>query len=359
MKINKIAKSEGIENIEMLSEFEVNKISDKVANKLAPLFSDFGITYEYLFSVLSKLTMFYGDFKSKNISAVYHFKANIIFINKLFDIECPDSIIVHECIHYLQSEIHNGKIIKMGLFYPNKFNLKGLALNEAAVQSISANVSGIKPSNMKYFGMDFSTPSPDFYPIITALIRQMTHFTGTYPLYQSTIYSTNLFKEVFERMSSPEAFNKISKNMNQIIKKQDEFSKLVDEQKKEELKSSIQYLVADTQEAIFKQAFNKKYFNLKNIQEIKDLRTELLNFENILIKIPGDTSFEEFKQTLTSNLIHLEIECIENGNVLNYTVQKSMIPTMDYGLQFFKQLYEKLKLSIEIRLRIRQDDHFY
>ena len=56
--------------------------------------------------------------------------------------------------------------------------------------------------NVKYYNMELSTESPDYYPLQTALLNEMIYFTGTYPLYHSTLYSNDIFKNTFIAKSS-------------------------------------------------------------------------------------------------------------------------------------------------------------
>lgn len=357
MKLNKIAHYENLSNIERITEFEVNKISDSVAKMIAPIFDGFNFNEKNIYAALTRLNMFYADFFDTNISAKYHFPSKTIFINRIFDLDCPDSILLHECIHYLQSKYtKTGKISKMGMYHPRSFKQKGLALNEAAVQLMASNLLNIKPAAVLYYDMEFTTPSPDFYPLETAIIKQMTYFTGTYPLYYSTIYSDNLFQDVFQRITNKETYNTISANLNKIIELQDNFYKADDDISKNIIRANIQKLVSITQEKIYKNAFKKKINQIRNRQDILNLRVELLNYENTIIQIPNNYAFEQFKDSLNSDLIALEVEIMEKGYIVNYNIQKSLIPDVDYGINFFKRFWDKAKVSLEIALRIRNEE---
>ena len=56
---------------------------------------------------------------------------------------------------------------------------------------------GVSQDSVKYYDMEFKTDSPNYYPIECDLVKQMTYFTGTYPLYHSTLYSNDIFKNTF------------------------------------------------------------------------------------------------------------------------------------------------------------------
>lgn len=368
MNFNKLTKTDGLSNFEKFSEFQVNKLCTNVAKNLSMFFKDFGLSEEHLFNVLTTLNMYSADFVETNISAKYHLKSNTIFINRNLDLCCPDSVLIHECIHFLQSEIEKDKIVRMGLYNIKSYRNKGLALNEAAVQIITGQILNIKPSTLTYFGLKFITPSPEYYPLETALLRQMSYFTGTYPLFYSTIYSTDLFKDVFSNITSKKLYEDISNNLNKLIELQDKFLKIqeenTNEEKKESLKDSfkrdIQWITANIQKNIFKNAFKKQFKRIQNLQDIQNFRTSLLNFNNYLIEIPEDNSFEQFRDSITADLISLEIELEQKGYIENTDINKSLSPINNYSFSFIRTLFHKLKLNAEILFRIRQkEEDFY
>lgn len=367
MKLSKIAKSEGLSNLQRFSEFQVNKLSTTISKKLAILLKDYNLSEEQLFNVLQTLNMFSAKFTNQNISAKYHYESNTIFISQNLDLFCPDSVVIHECLHFLQSEIEKNKVVKMGLYNVKSYKNKGLALNEAAVQIIASLASNIKPSSLTYFGMQFISPSPEYYTLETTLIRQMSYFTGTYPLFYSTLYSADLFKDVFSNITSKKLYEDISKNMNELIALQDKFLKIEDENTNEKEKESIkdtfrkeiQDLISNTQKCIYRNAFTKQFKQIRTKQDIQNFRANLFNFKNYLIEIPNDNSFEQFKDSMTSDLISLEIELEQKGFIENTHINKSLSPINNFSFSFLRTLFYKLKLSSEIFFKIRQKEEDY
>lgn len=368
MNLNKIAKSEGLSNFQKFSDFQLNKLCTNVSKNLSTLLIDYDLSQEHLFAVLTSLNMYFADFNDNTISAKYHYESKTIFINRNLDLCCPDSVVIHECIHFLQSEIENNKVVKMGLYNVRSYKNKGLALNEAAVQMIASQVSGIKPTSLKYFDLEFTTPSCDYYPLETAILRQMSYFTGTYPLLYSTIYSTNLFKDVFSAITSKKLYEDISTKMNQLLKLQENFLKIQQDNKedtkekeniKDAFKRDIQWMVSDIQKSIFKNAFTKQFKKIQNMQDIRNFRASLYNFNNYLIEIPEDNSFEQFRDSITSDLISLEIELSQKGYIENTNINKSLSPINNYSFRYFKIFFNKLKINAEILFRIKQKEGDY
>lgn len=367
MNLNKLSKTEGLSNIHRFSEFQFNKLCANVVEILDPFLKDYNLNKEHLFNVFKALDIYSASFVEQNISAKYHYQSNTIFINENLDISCPDSVVVHEYIHFLQSEILNNKVVQMGLYNVRSYRNKGLALNEAAVQTIASQVSGIKPSSLKYFDLEFSTPSPDYYPIETAILRQMSYFTGTYPLFYSTIFSTNLFKDVFSNITSKKLYENISSNFNKLMYLQDDFLKENEkasndserEHVKEFFKNEIHFKIREIQNMIFKNAFNKQFRKIQSKQDIQNFRTSLLNFNNYLIQIPNDNSFEQFRDEITSRLMGLENELEEKGYIENYDVNLAISPINNYSFRYLRTLFHKLKLNSEILFNIRQKEEDY
>ena len=65
--------------------------------------------------------------------------------------------------------------------------------------------------------MDFSTPSPLFYPIETALIQQIIYFTGSYPLFHSTLHSNQVFQNTFMAKCNEKVYDTIANNFDLLI----------------------------------------------------------------------------------------------------------------------------------------------
>ena len=98
-----------------------------------------------------------------------------------------------------------------------------MIINEAAVQLMATTaIKGEnKKDSVKYYGLEFNSESPNYYPIECNLVRQMTYFTGTYPLYHSAIYSNDIFKNTFIMKSSKETYSEISRNLELLVKLQE------------------------------------------------------------------------------------------------------------------------------------------
>ena len=92
------------------------------------------------------------------------------------NLEDLSTLAVHECLHFMQ-EVKNkyGKLIRLGLYSLDKSH-SGIGLNEAAVQYMASIATGTPTDSVKYYNMEISTISPDYYPLQTALLNEMIYF---------------------------------------------------------------------------------------------------------------------------------------------------------------------------------------
>ena len=93
----------------------------------------------------------------------------------------------------------------------------GIGLNEAAVQLMTCE--GLKNyyEDVKYYNLNLKTISPTYYPLECAILSQVCYFTGTYPLYHSTLYGDDIFKNTFITLSDNTTFYKVKNNLDKSI----------------------------------------------------------------------------------------------------------------------------------------------
>ena len=167
--------------------------------------------------VLSKST----DNDVMTVHQLLALKANINILD--LDLNDIEEFAVHECIHYLQEiKDKRNNLLRMGLCDYSEFKIYGLGLNEAAVQLMSAKIIGIPKDYVKYFGINFETISPSYYPLECCLINQLAYITGENVLFESTINSNNNFKNTFSDLTSPKTFMTIQNAIDDILFKEEE-----------------------------------------------------------------------------------------------------------------------------------------
>ena len=115
MNIKSELRKEGIEVISQLNTLKVNSIATNIAQKLVDTFPEQNINYHELFMKLSRLNMYIAKIPN-GVAAKYYYKNSSIYFSESTNLEDISSVVIHECIHYLQAEINQkNKLVKLGL----------------------------------------------------------------------------------------------------------------------------------------------------------------------------------------------------------------------------------------------------
>jgi hypothetical protein len=228
---------------------------------------------------------------------------------------------------------------------------------------------------VKYYNMELSTESPDFYPLQTALLNEMIYFTGTYPLYHSTLYSNDVFKNTFILRSSAKAYEQIEKNFDLIFEYEARLSeevyklsicsdelKSIDKIKKinskiADYKSIILEKTLETQNTIILSCFNNELNSIKTLEGVKKFQYDLYNFKHVIITTNNYNFFNEFYIDMMNKLDEKKEFILKYGDIQtldSLTNELSSIEEKTYGFQFFKRLFSKLKLILEETVRQKE-----
>lgn len=373
-------KLHGISNITEISAKDRHTISKKAVDLIYPVVSEFNISKEMLFNSLGKSNMYLADFDDLSMGK-YDYTTNSIYFSNDLDISNLDSSVIHEILHFFQAELtEDNFLIRMGLFKPSKLFRpeKGLGLNEASVQYIASTIVKEIPDHVKYYELELTTPSSNYYPIETAIIRQMCFFTGTYPLFFSTLFSTDLFEKTFKTITSEENYNYIEEKLTYIVQLQDKLSDVYStihthnqaESKKisvlnniTNLKNKLRETVLDVQKIIYTSAFANELDKIETVQDIVNMKTLISNFENYIINYEGDYSFEQFKDKINIELNN-KLALIEAYGNYSFALKARKdilnLPKI-YSQSFIKTFFSKIKLLIDLRFNFSRsnDEELY
>ena len=373
-------KLQGISNVSEISAKDRHIISKKAIELIYPVVSEFNISKEMLFNSLGKSNMYLADFEDLAMGK-YDYTTNSIYFSNNLDITNLDSSVIHEILHFFQAELtEDNFLIQMGLFKPSKFFRpeKGLGLNEASVQYIASTIVKEVPDHVKYYELELTTPSSNYYPIETAIIRQMCFFTGTYPLFFSTLFSTDLFEKTFKTITSEENYNYIEEKLTYIVQLQEKLSDVYStihthnqaESKKisvlnniTNLKNKLRETVLDVQKIIYTSAFANELDKIETVQDIVNMKTLISNFENYIINYEGDYSFEQFKDKINIELNN-KLALIEAYGNYSFALKARKdilnLPKI-YSQSFIKTFFSKIKLLIDLRFNFSRsnDEELY
>lgn len=373
MNINSTLKKEGIKIIDSLNALDINKIATTISNTMAEVFPEHHICQSDLFIAIARLNMYIAEMPNDMAIAKYFYKNNSIYFSKNINFDGLNAVVFHECIHYMQElKNQNGKLLRMGLYDLENSTPTGMGLNEAAVQHMASVATGAVLDNVKYYNMELSTESPDYYPLQTALLNEMIYFTGTYPLYHSTLYSNDIFKNTFIAKSSTKTYYEICKNFDLIMEYETRLSKEIYKlsiasedfknlnkikrinSKIDDYKKIILETTLETQNKIILDCFNNEFSYIRTLEDTKNFQYKLYNFKHVLINTNGYNFFNEFYIDMMNKLEEKKEYIAKSGNItgLDYSnTELSSIESKTYGFQFFKTLFDKLKLLIEEKVR--------
>ena len=330
MNVEAALKKDGIKVIEKLDTMKVNSIAKNIADKLSDTFSHFGLDRENLFVKLCRLDMYYAEMEEGMAEANYYYKNSSIYFNNKIDFDDLEEFAVHECIHYLQ-EVKDNKnnLIRMGLCDYSDFKTTGLALNEAAVQLMASKVVDIPYESVKYFGIDFCTTSPSYYPLECCLVDQMAAITGEDVLFKSTLFSVDEFKEKFCELTSTKTYSAIQKALDKILDYEEKIIKLNNKiatidnrnkkvdymiQKINNIKDEISITFLRTQNLIVSSYFDTEFDRITNITQVEMFRKKLYNFRDCIGTTEGYTFFDDYYIEKIAELNH-KANVIENGGI--------------------------------------------
>ena len=380
MSVKPNHKLNGIRNAVEISAKDRHTISKKAIDLIYPVVSEFNISKEMLFNSLGKSNMYLADFEDMSMGK-YDYTTNSIYFSNELDITNLDSSVMHEILHFFQAELtENNFLVRMGLFEPSKLfrSEKGLGLNEASVQYLSSIIAKEVPDHVRYYELELVTPSSNYYPLETAIVRQMCFFTGTYPLFFSTLFSTDLFEKTFKTITSVDNYNYIEKKLTEIVHLQEKLSNIYShihthnqaESKKisvlnniTNLKNKLRETVLDVQKIIYTSAFANELDKVETVQDIVNIQTLISNFENYIISYENDYSFEQFKDKISVELNN-KLALIEAYGNYSFALKAKKdilnLPKI-YSQSFFKTFFTKIKLLIDLRFNLSRsnDEELY
>lgn len=375
MSINSTLKKEGIKVISQLNTLEINKIASNVSEIISKAFPEHNINQSDLFIPIARLNMYIAEMPNDSM-AKYFYKNNSIYFSKDMNLDDMNTLALHECIHFIQALTNDrGKLLRLGLYNLEGSYNNGMALNEAAVQHMASIAMKSELDTVKYYNMELSTESPDFYPLQTALLNEMTYFTGTYSLYHSTLYSNDVFKNTFIAKSSVRTYEKIEKNFDLIFEYESKLAmetyklsvsseeiKNIDKIKKinskiDDLKAIIFEKTLETQNLIIINCFNHELTTIKTLEDAKKFQSNLYNFKHLLITTNNYSFFNEFYIDMMNKVEEKREFILKYGNILvpeNLGKELSNVEEKTFGFQFFKRLFGRLKLLIEEAVRNKE-----
>lgn len=330
MSIESDLKKDGIKVISKLDTLVVNNIARNISKKIVNTFPELNFNETELFIKLARIDMYTASMPEGMAEANYFYKNSSIYFNDKIDFEDLEEFAIHECIHHLQEvKTSNNKLVRMGLCSFNALSPTGLGINEAAVQLITSKIIGIEPDFVKYYGIEFKSSSPSYYPMECHLLEEMAFVTGYDVLFESTFRSNDNFKEIFIKSTSEKVFYAIQNAIDSILNYEEEIAKLANKfetenqsdksyknisKKIDELKKKISVTFMRTQNLIISSYFDKSFTEITNLEELEAYRRKLESFKCLVCMHDGYFFFDNYYIEKMCALEH-KYNILENGGL--------------------------------------------
>ena len=361
MSVESDLRKDGIEVVEQLDTLTVNSIAKNISDRLANTFPEFNLNSGDLFIKLSRLNMYKAKMPDGMAEANYFYKNSSIYFNEHVSFEDLEEFAIHECIHYLQ-EIKDKKnyLVRMGLCDFTEFKIYGMGLNEAAVQLMTSKIIGIKKEYVKYYGIDFPSTSPSYYPVECNLIKQMAYITGEDILFKSTFFSTDDFKNKFISLTSEPVFYAIQNALDTILYAEESIIKLnnklqeIDERTKQVAnimkkidaqKKKVSLTFMRTQNLIISSYFDNEFNRIQDLEELENYRKHLYNFKDLIGTADGYTFFNNYYIEKMAQLEH-KYNILENGGI-ETAIEPQKTSKLMFIINKIKKLFTKEKSTNE------------
>lgn len=332
----------GIKVLGQLNNKIVSQIANYVADMLSSKFPDLKLNYRTLYESISNVKMYLADMPTNGNGASYYYQNSSIYFKNGLNLGEMKKLAVHECIHHFQEiKDKKGNLKRLGLCSYLRNRAYGNALNEAAVQLMSAYATAEQHDTVTYYGITLPTDSPSYYPLLCNLIKQIGYITGFSAMFESTFFSNDVFFDKLKKAIGENNAFKIQGNFEKILLFEQELNKYNNKVKTEDLsyrkfknatdsiekcKQNIQKTFFATQNIIIKSFFNEKIKQVSNVQHLEQYRKYLYSFINLIGTNPSYNFFNDYYINKMSKLD----EKFENysGNTSLAVVKKSKIITI-------------------------------
>lgn len=360
MGIQTLLKNEGINVIRELSHNEVKTIAKDIAIKLCLAFPEHNLSRADLCTAFSSIKMYLASLPKDFSGAKYILENNSIYFNNNLPFEDIPNTAMHECIHFIQ---HYNSNSHFGLYSSSK----GLSMNEAAVQLMASEANMHESVDVKYFDISIKTISPDYYPLECALLNQITYFTGTYPLYNSVLFSNDIFKNTFITKFSKKLYSFVSNKLDTLLNLESELNYYIEElsyatseKNINNLNKIINYkkqkittLFFQTQNHIMKSCFNYEFNNTRTLKDIHEFKNKLYEFKNVIGSNNNYIFYNDFYCSMMNAIETKKAYIKEHGDITLPTEECTalmVIDTKKNKMAFVKTFFRKLKELVKYEI---------
>ena len=273
---------------------ERNYIAKSVANKLSRNIGQLSEDYNEIYMRIFNCDMYFAKIAPKFKGVFYFYKNNTIYIDESRSITEIDDYLIHECLHYIQNFNNITKRDnRAGLCEFTELKIKGLGINEAIAQYITAKALGQKVHRVSNSKIAIYTNSEKYYKYMTSLAMQIWYLIGEKEAIDSSINTNEEFETAL--------YNAFEENTDKILKN---FDAILDENNSElRDENKIIQLYMQTQQLIYTTYFNKACKYLTTSKEVDNEVKKLEDYDKIMGSLVEDdtyyNNFWQFKQEIS------------------------------------------------------------
>ena len=273
---------------------ERNYIAKSVANKLSRNIGQLSEDYNEIYMRIFNCDMYFAKIAPKFKGVFYFYKNNTIYIDESRSITEIDDYLIHECLHYIQNFNNITKRDnRAGLCEFTELKIKGLGINEAIAQYITAKALGQKVHRVSNSKIAIYTNSEKYYKYMTSLAMQILYLIGEKEAIDSSINTNEEFETAL--------YNAFEENTDKILKN---FDAILDENNSElRDENKIIQLYMQTQQLIYTTYFNKVCKYLTTSKEVDKEVKKLEDYDKIMGSLVEDdtyyNNFWQFKQEIS------------------------------------------------------------
>ena len=280
----------GIQVTRKIEDQTIVEIVNQVTNKLVNAFPNHQLKYLDIYKALLDTPMYYAKIPEGLSKANYNYKDSSIYFSEDMDVFEIDEYVFHECIHKLQErKDKRGNITRMGVCEVNELSVKATALNEGAIQYITAKAFDLPKKSVTIYGITLPSRT-EYYPILTNIVSQLVYLLGEDILIDSTVKGNEEFKiKIIDGIGETE-YNCIEKNLNDILRAKDSIyelqrNEIISHEASSKIFENIELiknLYFETQNVIFSSYFDGILKRCENDIEVSMLRKKLYSYRSLV-----------------------------------------------------------------------------
>ncbi len=317
MHVNKYFKELNIVPISEVDIREKCEFANKTAMVIADKFADYNLDCLKIVDVLQH-TEIYISKTPKNLSPInYSYLDGKMYISDKIKLDPNNEFVLHEAIHRIQ-EYRNkkDKLLQLGLCDVMETKIRGLALNEAAIQYIVQRILNGESKIIDIYGMKVPTLSKNYYPILTNLIQQITFLIGEDKLVDSTFNSNNEFKYETIDMLGEDTYNSIENSFEQILEAKNGLIKNKEQNTIDKNIESIKKIYIDIQNKIMTSYFNKEFKRIKSMEQLNSFSAKLVNYKDYIGSDAAQALYIDYFKTMQEQIKEKEQSFINKSLIV-------------------------------------------